>query len=532
MAHTSDGSFSSAAYWNERYVSGGNSGAGSYNRLAEFKAEVLNAFVERERIQSVIEWGCGDGNQLRLARYPRYIGLDVSKEAVRKCRNIFKADRTKKFSHISVLTGGGIVPADLSLSLDVLYHLVEDKVFNQYMRRLFSSSKKYVCIYSCDFEKNHCAHVRCRKFTDWIERNVSDKWELVDIVRNKYPYDENAPDSTSWSDFYFYKKRSKKLKSRLKDIVKKFYPVPTRTAQRLAEQTKAEMKKEIAGLRTELAALSGLVQSKTAGAFVFPVPEHIVVSLTTYPARFGSVCHTLRTLLSQTLRPDRIIVYLDCAEREITDEMRSFVPLGVEYRFGVEDLRPHKKYFYAMQEFGDSIVVTADDDILYPPTMVEGLYRGYRNHPCCVVANRVHKILFDEDNTLLPYKKWVFECMTETEPRHDLFATGCGGVLYPPHLLPGETFNAEAIKELCLDADDIWLKFMELLAGVKVVWAANPRVHPPVVEGSQDVGLCKTNVEESMNDIQLANMIQRYGNDITVMKLQMTKTAGGGTDVE
>lgn len=107
MAHTSDGSFSSAAYWNERYVSGGNSGAGSYNRLAEFKAEVLNAFVERERIQSVIEWGCGDGNQLRLARYPRYIGLDVSKEAVRKCRNIFKADRTKKFSHISVLTGGG-----------------------------------------------------------------------------------------------------------------------------------------------------------------------------------------------------------------------------------------------------------------------------------------------------------------------------------------------------------------------------------------------------------------------------------------
>ncbi len=50
-------------YWVKRYAKGGNSGPGSYSELAKFKASVLNAFVREHGIQSVIEFGCGDGNQ-------------------------------------------------------------------------------------------------------------------------------------------------------------------------------------------------------------------------------------------------------------------------------------------------------------------------------------------------------------------------------------------------------------------------------------------------------------------------------------
>src|SRR5579859_8234848 len=57
----------SSTYWEERYRAGGNSGAGSYGRLAEFKAEVLNGFVHSRGIRSVVEFGCGDGAQLALA---------------------------------------------------------------------------------------------------------------------------------------------------------------------------------------------------------------------------------------------------------------------------------------------------------------------------------------------------------------------------------------------------------------------------------------------------------------------------------
>lgn len=157
---------SSAEYWEQRYLHGGTSGAGSYNRLEDFKARVINQFVRDENINTVIEWGCGDGNQLKLADYLRYVGYNVSKEAVIKCREIFREDNTKKFIWSGASDFVSDIKAELALSLDVVYHLVEDDVFDLYMRRLFESSTKYVCIYSCNFNKFSAPHVRCRKFTD------------------------------------------------------------------------------------------------------------------------------------------------------------------------------------------------------------------------------------------------------------------------------------------------------------------------------------------------------------------------------
>jgi hypothetical protein len=89
--------FGSAKYWEKRYQSQENSGAGSYGMLAEFKAEFLNSFVVNNDIKTIIEFGCGDGNQLLLSNYPKYIGYDVSKKAVDICKNIFKNDHSKSF---------------------------------------------------------------------------------------------------------------------------------------------------------------------------------------------------------------------------------------------------------------------------------------------------------------------------------------------------------------------------------------------------------------------------------------------------
>lgn len=199
----------STEYWKKRYESGGNSGAGSYNRLAVFKADIINDFVKEHHINKIIEWGCGDGNQLKLAQYPKYIGIDVSPRAVSMCRSIFKTDSMKKFycSTTEKIPSNVICgSADLAMSLDVIYHLVEDNIFEKYMEQLFLSSKKYVCIYSCDFDKKHAQHVRCRKFTDYIEKNMPD-WKLIKKVPNQYPYDTKDKNNTSWSDFYFYEKQ-------------------------------------------------------------------------------------------------------------------------------------------------------------------------------------------------------------------------------------------------------------------------------------------------------------------------------------
>ena len=193
----------SASYWEERYLKGGSSGAGSYGRLAEFKAEVINEFVVSNNISSVIEFGCGDGNQLSLASYPSYIGIDVSQKAVERCLRMFEGDKSKSFIISSAYAGE---KADLSMSLDVIYHLVEDSVFAAYMQELFAAANKYVIIYSSNFDADDVAqasHVRHRKFTDWVEVSRPD-FRLLKVINNRYPFSGDGSGGSS-SDFYVYR---------------------------------------------------------------------------------------------------------------------------------------------------------------------------------------------------------------------------------------------------------------------------------------------------------------------------------------
>ena len=194
----------SAAYWEQRYATGGNSGVGSYDRLAEFKAEVLNGFIATHPVQTVIEFGCGDGNQLRLATYPMYVGLDVSSTAIAQCRLLFASDANKVFHLMDNYHGER---ADLALSLDVIYHLVEDEVFTRYMQALFAASNRYVIIYASDSENNRGyegTHVKHRKFTQWIQEQMP-VWTLVAHVPNRYPY-RGDNRTGSFAEFYIYEK--------------------------------------------------------------------------------------------------------------------------------------------------------------------------------------------------------------------------------------------------------------------------------------------------------------------------------------
>ena len=139
----------SRRYWEDRYRAGGDSGGGSIGAPARYKADVLNTFVQEHALESIIEFGCGDGRQLDLAEYPAYIGVDVSEVAVSQCRARFSEDRTKRFLLLDDYRGE---QAELALSLDVLYHLVEDDVYFDYLDRLFSAGSRFVVIYSTSTE--------------------------------------------------------------------------------------------------------------------------------------------------------------------------------------------------------------------------------------------------------------------------------------------------------------------------------------------------------------------------------------------
>lgn len=194
----------SMAYWEQRYLIGSNSGAGSREKLAEFKAEIINSFIQDKKIESVIEFGCGDGNQLKYSNYPNYIGFDVSRTALEICKTIFHSDETKVFKQLKDYNGE---KAELTLSLDVIYHLIEDSAFNEYMERLFNSAKMFVVIYSSNNSENEGyegVHVKHRIFTDWVDSNLSN-WELETHIPNRFKYYRET-NKGSFSDFFIFRK--------------------------------------------------------------------------------------------------------------------------------------------------------------------------------------------------------------------------------------------------------------------------------------------------------------------------------------
>jgi SAM-dependent methyltransferase len=191
----------SAEYWRQRYAGGADSGPGSYGKFARFKARVLNDFFKEQGVQTVIEFGSGDGNQLALLDVPEYLGVDISPEAVGQCRARFAGAPGRRFILADQF---GSERADCTLSLDVIYHLVEDAAFDAYMRRLFASARCWVVVYSSNREADAAdgAHVRHRRFTDWIAANEPG-WRLFSHVPNEHPYRGDYR-TGSFADFYFY----------------------------------------------------------------------------------------------------------------------------------------------------------------------------------------------------------------------------------------------------------------------------------------------------------------------------------------
>ena len=183
--------------WDERYLSGGNSGSGSYGVLCEYKAEFINKFVNENNLSNIIEFGSGDGNQMELFNVDNYLGVDISEYIINTSKQKYKDIANKNFvtyDEFYKLSN----KYDLSVSLDVIYHLVEDVVYEKYMKDLFSSTNKFVIIYSTNWndDKYNGSHVYHRKFTEYIDINFKNA-KLIHHEHNKFP-------SLSTAEFYIY----------------------------------------------------------------------------------------------------------------------------------------------------------------------------------------------------------------------------------------------------------------------------------------------------------------------------------------
>ena len=180
-------------YWERRYASGGRSGAGSLGEIAQFKSGFLNDFVVRHQIRAVVELGCGDGDQLALSQYPDYIGLDIAPTAVAICQKRYAADPTKRFIiYHPARFDPEAYQSELALSLEVIFHLTENDLYQLYMQHLFALGSRWVVIFASNIEDQSGGifpHFRTRV---WLP-DVPEGW----ILREQLicPFQEIIPSS-------------------------------------------------------------------------------------------------------------------------------------------------------------------------------------------------------------------------------------------------------------------------------------------------------------------------------------------------
>lgn len=252
-----------------------------------------------------------------------------------------------------------------------------------------------------------------------------------------------------------------------------------------------------------------LCASGIPGTTADPVAGHeVIVSLTSYSRRVEQVHVTIESLMRQTVKPNRIILWLDDSWNmaNIPAALHLQMKRGLEVRF-CTDYKSYKKLLPALEAYPDALIITADDDIVYDASMIDRLIRAHRLFPECIVTNSAFRLVSDT-----VYSSGCNDSSILT-PALNLMPFGGNGTLYPPGSLHPDVLDWHVITQLCPTADDIWFKAMSLLKGTLVARVRTPRrdgwnfIGNPEV---QDIGLWNDNVRNNRNDAQYAAVMRHY----------------------
>jgi len=239
--------------------------------------------------------------------------------------------------------------------------------------------------------------------------------------------------------------------------------------------------------------------------------SELIVSFTTYNKRIHDVHLVIESIAQQTLKPNRLILWLD--ENEFTLEsipliLHKQIDRGLEVRF-CPNYKSYKKLIPTLKLFPNANIITIDDDILYPHDMVEMLMKEHIRYPRHIIGHRAHEIKLN-NNEVLPYDEWENETKKHQCSIFCFITTG-GGTLFPTNSFILEVANHEVFLSLCPNADDIWFKAMALLNDVKCKKVEDNRDFFNrflLLSNSQDIALYKENIIN--NDTQLKAVFEYY----------------------
>lgn len=252
---------------------------------------------------------------------------------------------------------------------------------------------------------------------------------------------------------------------------------------------------------------NGVIESSMEGT-------ELIVSLTTHGRRLYEVYLAIESIMQGSIKPNRIILWLpkDMQGEPLPLTLLNQIKRGLVVKYAV-DLGPYTKLVPALIEYSNSILVTIDDDILYPYDTLELLFSAYQKHPQCICANRIMDIKLDYQGNPTSLPSWKELEDKDRISKYNFFE-GVGGVLYPPQCFDSEVLNQSVFAAICPTADDVWFNCMALLSKTSVVPADHHYSRFPLLinESIQDSALWRVNnhAKNTPNDLQLRAVMNQY----------------------
>jgi len=234
--------------------------------------------------------------------------------------------------------------------------------------------------------------------------------------------------------------------------------------------------------------------------------DDLIVSLTSIPSRLPILFLCIRSLLEQSVST-KIVLWL---HESLADRLPNSLRVLQSDRFCIlysTETSAHRKLVNTLKTFPQHIVVTCDDDMIYPRDWLERLIAEHRQHPNDIVAHECRRIQF-ENNVAQAYQQWRSEVAGESH--RNTLAIGYGGVLYPLNSLDSQVTDDTVYLALAPKADDLWFKAMSLKKGVATRRSSRHLPKPIPIIGSQSFSLKKHNVRQDGNRIQWQNLQNHY----------------------
>ena len=200
--------------------------------------------------------------------------------------------------------------------------------------------------------------------------------------------------------------------------------------------------------------------------------KHVLIaSLTSFPTRIDRIWIVIESILRQTVKPDRLMLWLS---KEQFPNMECLPPKliklqerGLEIILCEGDLRSHKKYYYVIKKYPEADLFTFDDDIMYPSNAIESVITIAKKNPNCVVGRYCNHLMKNDVGDVCFSRDYREDFVNI--PRSDTFIGSGGGTLYPSGSLPSIAQDFSVFMSVCRTADDVWLNTMCRFAGYKVV---------------------------------------------------------------